>query len=170
MKEWNAIDLHMHTLAGVTGDAKKDEVKNFSYVNFLNAIIKNDLKLISITNHNIINMKNYIMCRFLTKIIRTNLLLGVEIDTENSENKNYHIVVIFDENLYNSVKVSDKINELTNNKKSLGKIRYSAEEIVSLIKEYNLIIIPHGDKSKGLLQRPNQTELIDALKKLRKAL
>lgn len=167
MKEWNAIDLHMHTLTGVTGDAKKDEVKNFSYANFLNAIIKNDLKLISITNHNIINMKNYIMCRFLTKIIKTNLLLGVEIDTENSENKNYHIVFIFDENLYNSVKVSDKINELTNNKKSLGKIRYSAEEIVSLIKEYNLIIIPHGDKSKGLLQRPNQTELIDALKKVK---
>lgn len=165
--EWHAIDLHMHTLSGITGDTKKDEVKNFTYLNFLNVIKKYNLKLISITNHNIINIKNYIMCRFLTKLVKTNLMLGVEIDTENSENKNYHVVVIFDENLNNAIKISNEINELTENKKSVGKIRYSAEEIIDLIKKYNLIIIPHGEKSKGLLQRPNQVELIDALKKVK---
>ncbi len=165
--EWSAIDLHMHTLSGVTGDAKRDEVKNFTYLNFLRAIKKFNLKLISITNHNIINMKNYILCRFLTKLIKTNLLLGVEIDTENSENKNYHIVMIFDESLGNEIKISNEINELTERKKRTGKIRYSSEEIVSLIKKYNLIIIPHGDKSKGLLQRPNQAQLIEALKKVK---
>ena len=165
--EWSAIDLHMHTLSGVTGDAKRDEVKNFTYLNFLRAIKKFNLKLISITNHNIINMKNYILCRFLTKLIKTNLLLGVEIDTENSENKNYHIVMIFDESLGNEIKISNEINELTERKKRTGKIRYSSEEIVSLIKKYNLIIIPHGDKSKGLLQRPKQAQLIEALKKVK---
>lgn len=167
--EWNAIDLHMHTLPGVTGDTKKDEVKNFTYSNFLNAIKKFNLKLISITNHNIIDVKNYIICRFLTKLIKTNLLLGVEIDTETIEERNYHIVIIFDENLYNAIKIANEVNKLTKNKKSSnsGKIRYTAEDIVKLVKKYNLVIIPHGEKSKGLLDRPSQAELIEALKKVK---
>ena len=133
--EWHAIDLHMHTLSGITGDTKEDEVKNFTYFNFLNVIKNFNLRLISITNHNIIKMGNYIMCRFLANLVGTNLLLGVEIDTENSEKKNYHIVVIFDENLHNAIKISNEIKSLTKNKKSSGKIRYTAEEIIDLVKK-----------------------------------
>lgn len=167
INEWNAIDLHMHTLSGVTGDAKTDEVCNFTYENFLKAIKKFKLKLISITNHNIIDMKNYIICRYLTKKIGTNLLLGVEIDTESSQKINYHMVMIFNETLNNGIKVAKEINEMTKNKKINGLIRYTADEIIDLLGKYNMVIIPHGDKSKGMFNRPTQEQLEDALKKIK---
>lgn len=167
MEDWNAIDLHMHTLSGVTGDGKRDEVKNFSYLNYIKTIKKFDLKLTSITNHNIINIKNYIICRFLSKMIDNNTLLGVEIDTDNKFGKNYHFVIVFKESLNSSIKIAEKINELTSAKMKSGKVRFTADEIVDFVKKYNLIIIPHGDKSKGLIQRPTEEEIVDALKKVR---
>ena len=65
MNEWNAIDLHMHTVVGVTGDGKNDEIKNFSYTNYIKVIKDFDLKLTAITNHNYIDIKNFMLCRFL---------------------------------------------------------------------------------------------------------
>jgi hypothetical protein len=38
MSEWNAIDLHMHTVSGITGDGSSDIVDNFSYVHFLKVL------------------------------------------------------------------------------------------------------------------------------------
>lgn len=57
MAEWNAIDLHMHTVEGITGDGKNDEIKNFSYLNYIKALIECNIKLAAITNHNLIDLK-----------------------------------------------------------------------------------------------------------------
>ena len=96
MEEWNAIDLHMHTVSGITRDKTKDKV-NFSYKLFQNVINKYNMKLMATTNHNIIDFTNYILMRHLGKISNTNLLLGVELDSTLEIGTPIHIAVIFNE-------------------------------------------------------------------------
>lgn len=69
MNNWNSIDLHLHTVSGITRD-KKTDVVNFSYVSFQQVIEKYKFGLMAVTNHNIINMENYILMRYLCKKIR----------------------------------------------------------------------------------------------------
>lgn len=167
MNEWNAIDLHMHTVVGVTGDGKNDEIKNFSYMNYIKVIKDFALKLTSITNHNYIDIINFILCRFLSKKIDSNVLFGVELDTDRTDGKNYHLLMIFNETFTRCFELAEKINQTTIAKKQQGKVRYTSDEIISFIGEYDVIIVPHGDKDKGLLQRPTYEEIVDALKKVR---
>lgn len=167
MCEWNAIDLHMHTVVGITGDGKEDEIKNFSYVNYINVIKTFDLKLSAITNHNYIDIKNFILCRYLSRKLGSNVLFGVELDTDRADGKNYHLLMIFNEPITKCIEISKNINESTRNKKSQNKVRYTSEEIITFIQNYDVVIIPHGDKDRGLLQRPTRKEIDDALKKVR---
>ena len=168
IQNWNAIDLHMHTCEGVTGDGKRDVVSNFTYKNYISSLADCNIKMAAITNHNTIDMTNYLLCRYLAKKIDINILFGVEIDTDRETGENYHFIAIFEENLEKCFQIAKTINESTNLKKEIKKtIRYSPNEIVSLIKNYNVIIIPHGDKSKGLLNHPTEEQIKDALKKVR---
>lgn len=167
MCEWNAIDLHMHTVVGTTGNGKKDEVKNFSYLNYIKVIQQFDLKLTAITNHNYIDIKNYILCKYLSKQIDSNVLFGVELDTDRADGKNYHLLMIFNEPITRCIEISENINKKTEVKKTQNKVRYSSDEIITFIENYDVAIVPHGDKDKGILQRPSYEEIIDALKKVR---
>ena len=167
MCEWNAIDLHMHTVVGTTGNGKKDEVKNFSYLNYIKVIQQFDLKLTAITNHNYIDIKNYILCKYLSKHLDSNVLFGVELDTNRADGKNYHLLMIFNEPITRCIEISENINKKTEAKKTQNKVRYSSDEIITFIENYDVAIVPHGDKDKGILQRPSYEEIIDALKKVR---
>ena len=165
---WHAVDLHMHTCVGVTGDGKKDVINNFTYENYIKSLKECEIELAAITNHNHIDLTNYIICRYLAKKIGINVLFGVEIDTETEKTKkNYHFVAVFNETLINCVKIRDFIEERTAEKKAKGKVRYNPDEIVELIRYYNVVIVPHGDKSKGLLKNATEVEIIDALKKVK---
>jgi ABC-type lipoprotein export system ATPase subunit len=166
MSEWNAIDLHMHTVSGITGDGSSDIVDNFSYVHFLKVLTDYNLKLVAITNHNFIDILNFTLCRYLASLIKCNVLFGVEIDSDRFDNQNFHFVALFDENLKNCLDIRDYVNELATNKKATRKVRFSSDEIVKFF-DYNVIIVPHGNKDKGLLKHPNEKQIIDALKKVR---
>ena len=70
MNNWHPIDLHIHTVCGITRDKKTDNV-NFSYTLFQNVISKYKYGLMAVTNHNIIDLQNYILMKYLfKKIIR----------------------------------------------------------------------------------------------------
>lgn len=168
MSEWNAIDLHMHTVVGVTGDGGKDEIKNFTYTNYISELKKHNIRLAAITNHNIIDMKNYLLCKYLAKKNNINILFGVEIDTDRADGKNYHCVFVFNEKFYNCFKIMEYINLNTENKKNNnGKVRYTPNEIVQILEKYDAIIIPHGDKSKGIFEEANEYAIKEALKKVK---
>lgn len=168
MQEWNAIDLHMHTCVGITGDGGFDVIKNFTYSNYVCALNENNIKLAAITNHNIINMKNYIICRYLGKKKGINILFGVELDSCTEDGKNFHSVVIFNESFNNCVEIANYINLNTDRKKKQdGIVRYTSDEIISLIGKYDAIIIPHGDKSKGIYEEPSEFAIKEALKKVK---
>jgi hypothetical protein len=70
MSEWNVTDLHIHTSAEYTRYKTRDNI-NFSYSKFYRAIKKYDIKLMAITNHNCVDITNYILLRHLSKIYGT---------------------------------------------------------------------------------------------------
>ena len=166
MEEWNAIDLHMHTVSGITRDKTRDTVK-FTYKLFQNVISKYNMKLMAVTNHNIIDFKNYILMRHLAKINGTNLLLGVELDSALEMGTPIHIAVIFSDAFKQNFDVYKEINSLTDEKKNDEKIIYNSDEIVKLFRKYNLIMIPHGDKDKGVFKNANGAQIEEALMKIK---
>jgi ABC-type lipoprotein export system ATPase subunit len=167
MDEWNAIDLHMHTVSGFTRDKSKDVV-TFTYLDFVKVLKKYNMKLMAVTNHNYINFANYILMKYLGKECETNILLGVELDSNLSIGTHIHIAVIFNTFFNDNFEVSHIINNLTENKfENEEEILYSNDEIISLLKKkYDLIMIPHGNKDKGIFKNASYDQIKEALKKI----
>lgn len=167
MNEWNAIDLHIHTVSGITRDKTKDNV-NFNYCLFGNAISNHQLKLMACTNHNIIDITNYILMRHLAKKYNCNILLGVELDTTMSMGKNIHIAAIFEEDFFQNLQACNMINETTYRKQNeSNEINYTDDEIIKILKNYNCLLIPHGDKDRGIFKDAGHDQIEEALKKIR---
>lgn len=169
MNNWNSIDLHLHTVSGITRD-KKTDVVNFSYVSFQQVIEKYKFGLMAVTNHNIINMENYILMRYLCKKNKTNLLLGVELDSKLTMGAAVHIATIFNsDNFLNNFKAMIEINNKTQLKKkdySHDEIIYMDDDIVDLLYKYDVILIPHGDKDRGFFRNAGREQIEEALKKI----
>lgn len=168
MSEWNAIDLHIHTVPGITRDKSIDKV-NFSYSLFGKAINNHRLKLIACTNHNIIDIVNYILMRFIAKKYNCNILLGVELDSTMSMGKPIHIATIFEEDFDDNYNAYKLINFKTDEKKHSkdSEIKYSDDEIIKILKNYNCLLIPHGDKDRGIFRDAGSEQIEEALKKIR---
>ena len=151
MNEWNRIDLHMHTVPGITRDKTKDKV-NFSFVNFSRVIRDYNLKLIAVTNHNFIDIQNYFLLRHLAKIYGTNILMGVEVDSNLSVGTPIHIACIFNDKFNDNFYASLEINKCVESKKLESEIYFTDDEIINLLKSYDLLMIPHGNKDKGIFK------------------
>ncbi|CAM4256048.1 AAA family ATPase [Erysipelothrix inopinata] len=166
---WNAIDLHMHTSVGVTRDGKSDTV-NFSYLKFVQVLSEYELKLLSVTNHNIIDFSNFLVLNYLSDILGSTMLLGVEFDTvfADKEDQPLHLVAISEKEFEDNFEMSNNINIETQNKKNnIGEVIYSAEELMSLVRNHNLVMIPHGSKSRGIFEDPSEENIKSALKIVR---
>lgn len=166
MEKWNAIDLHMHTFAGITRD-KKSDIVNFSYQKYVDVLLKYKIQLCAVTNHNVINFENYIILNYLASLLHRNILLGVELDTITDSNNPLHIVTIFKKNFEENLKVSNHINSLTKIKNNDPEIIYSSDDIVDLLRKYDSILIPHGIKSKGIFEEASEINIMEALKKVK---
>lgn len=167
MNDWNVIDLHIHTVSGYTRDKSRDEVI-FSYTDFYNVISKYNIKLMAITNHNYIDMVNYILLRHLSKLNNTNILLGVELDSNLSMGTHIHIACIFNDIFNLNFSAYKSINEKTLQKVNDDEeIYYTDEELIQILKKYDVIMIPHGDKDKGMFKDAGPEQIDEALKKIR---
>ena len=167
MSEWNAVDLHMHTVSGITRRKQHDNVV-FSYLAFANAISSHKLKLIAPTNHNIIDFSNYLLIRYLSSKIESNALMGVELDTNLKNGKHVHIVCVFkSEDALLNYKTAKRLNESTNDKLRNEEVYYSAGEVVELVGQTDLIIIPHGSKSRGFLESSDKEQTDEVIKKVK---
>lgn len=166
MSEWNAIDLHVHTCEGVTRDKTHDKV-NFKYTYLQNVVQKYNMKLMAVTNHNEINIVNYILMKHLLNLQKTNILLGVELDTNLSIGDHIHIACIFEEDFKSNYLVMKEINEKTKEKMEKDEICYSNEEVIEILGNYNVLMIPHGNKDKGIFKNASLNQIEEALKKIR---
>lgn len=163
--DWVSIDLHMHTDIGVTRDGRADDVK-FSYVDFVKVVQKHDLKLMATTNHNVFVLSNYLALNYLCSIIHRKILPGVEIDSVMDDSTTpLHMVIIFKDGFDANFRFSKFINAKTREKAK--NVVYSHKEIVDIIKGYDSLIIPHGDKDKGMFKYATEENIKEALKKVR---
>ncbi len=159
---WNTIDLHMHTSEGITRSGESDTV-NFTYKKFVKTIDKFELKLTAITNHNVINLANYFACKFLANKINVNLLLGIEIDTCFFDEQPLHSLIIFKDNFNINLGIANKLNLLTKEKKKSGEVVYKIKEIFKLVRDADSVLIPHGDKSRGIFKDASRKTILQAL-------
>lgn len=169
MEGWYPIDLHTHTVNGVTRDRKTDNVY-FTYSLFQNVIEKYKFGLMAVTNHNVIDIENYILMRYLCKKNKTNLLLGVELDSKLTMGSPIHIAAIFNSNDFlENYKSMKDINDKTDNKKhdtSNNELIYTDTDIIDLLSKYDVILIPHGDKDRGVFKDAGKKQIEEALKKI----
>ena len=169
MENWYPIDLHIHTVVGITRD-KKSDVVNFTYELFQRVINKYKFGLMAVTNHNVIDMTNYILMRYLCRLNHTNLLLGVELDSKMTVGAPIHIVAIFNSHDFQkNYNAMHEINLKTHSKKAdqnTKEIIYSDKDIVDLLSEHDVVLIPHGDKDKGIFRDADKSQLEEALKKV----
>lgn len=149
MKEWNKIDLHIHAEHGITYDGKKTD-NNHNFYSLKNMILRNelnDLSLVALTEHNLINVINNLKLSYaLEKKGTTTNLPGVELDICIKE-KRYHIIVIFSKRV-NIIDISLKINKLITNKPKNSYL--TLDEFLNVIMNTECIIIPHACKKAGL--------------------
>lgn len=163
---WHLIDLHMHTVQGITRDLKTDDV-NFSYSKFIKAVSKYKIELLAVTNHNIIDFENLILLKYLCHIDGINILMGVELDSNLESGHALHIATIFNTDFIPNYQASKEINSITNKMKiEQNEIIYSPENITKILRDYDILLIPHGDKSKGAFEEPTAENIHECLKKI----
>ena len=167
-QEWLLLDMHMHShCSAITkkGDSKK--VRKMTAKEFINTISCKGVKIFSVTDHNYYSKDYY---DSLDKYISDNnlsmkLINGVEfdvyVDLEESKENYIHVCIYFDddvdrEKLETTVKSLYVDSDGNNLKPRFDEILGSLYELKT-----KMIIIPHGDKSRGLLD----THLFDKMSK-----
>lgn len=164
MDEWQKLDLHIHTQQGKTynNSAEVSDIgKFYSLINFYARNKKNNLNLVSITNHNIINAIELIKIAYISKYTNTKVLPGVELDIKIKSEKRYHIIVIFSESI-DIIKIIRKLDEKIK-KNSNGKTYnfLNLDELFDLIHNTECILIPHACKKQGL--KPTESDDVNLM-------
>ena len=159
MSEWNKLDLHIHTQPGNIYNNKEEERDTGRHYNLINLIernILNDLKLISITNHNLINIIDLLKAAYASRKTGTNIIPGIELDVFIHSHKRYHIIVVFSEST-NVIDINMRLKKcLLNN----GNNFLNIDDLFSLIQGTECIIIPHGCKNPHGM-KPTKDDEID---------
>lgn len=141
------IDLHFHT------KSTKNEGRTLDREVIIKNIISNNIAVIAITNHNIVDYDDYddFKSTLQSKSFNFILFKGVELEILY-DNKKKHFVFIFSEEL-NNKQIDDFIREVKDK---------NVDQLVSTLKleEYKnkILVYPHGSKDKGL--NPKEYEYI----------
>lgn len=147
------IDIHVHTRKIKSGDSELREIDPKA---FCETILKTDVKICAITNHNHFDKDQY------DKIVDQSessfqTWPGVELDvTENS--KRGHLIVIV--NPKNVVKFAELLNELTAGK-SADDFSIGLKEIAEIFDPLDPIYIPHYLSKKPSISDDEIQILID---------
>ncbi|MCT3806713.1 hypothetical protein HZQ57_15985 [Elizabethkingia anophelis] len=154
--DWFKIDLHIHT-------DKSNLIKTNDYdgvfdINVLKQkLIENNVKVFSLTDHNIINVDAYE--QYYNDHVQGNpvLFLGCEFDIKVEQSDStfltYHTLLIFSENTIEKVReISNLIenhflkNGITNSQRSITE-----NEIFELFNPYHFFYIPHAGGHKNII-------------------
>jgi cell fate (sporulation/competence/biofilm development) regulator YlbF (YheA/YmcA/DUF963 family) len=136
-------------------------------VKFIEAVSSHGLELLAVTNHNFIDFENLILLKYLCHIRNINLLMGVELDSSLETEKALHIATIFNDGFMMNYQAAKEINNKTNMKKETNKsIIYTPDNIIQILKSYDVLLIPHGEKSQGVFMEPTAENIHNCLKKI----
>lgn len=167
--DWLKIDLHIHT--DWSKKTKEGDYKGiFSVTTLKQRLKENNVKIFSLTDHNIINIdayKEYYSCYDPTQ--DPLLLLGVELDIlvdNGTVAKTYHSLLIFN---YSSVDKAEEIYkrlEEIYTKKGIEpkKRNLVIDDVVSLFPEDDFFFIPHAGNTKSIVDAYKPGNVADAQK------
>jgi len=153
--DWFKVDLHIHT--DYSKKTKTNDYQgNFDVDVLKQKLIDNNVKLFSMTDHNIINVDAYKAYVSNCKEGDPKLLIGCEFDIEVPESNKtitYHSVIIFENESIEDVElISKKIEELYTRKNSVITDRkITIDELYELFNSYNFFFIPHAGNTKSIL-------------------
>lgn len=156
-QQWILLDMHMHSNYSKYKDKKR--VKEMDAKTFVDTLIENNVQLFSITDHNRFNSKLY---NEIDKYVEHNnlnlkIINGVECDIkvvlESGTEDVIHMCIYFEDKVDRGEleKCLEKLYFDSN--RNLKKVDFS--EVLNTFFELKtkFIIIPHGDKDRGLFNK-----------------
>ncbi len=153
--DWIKVDLHIHT--DYSKKTKTNDYQGiFDIAVLKQKLIENDVKLFSMTDHNIINVEAYENYYTNYNEGDPQLLIGCEFDIEVPESGKtitYHSVIVFDNDTIDDVKIiSEKIEDLFSSKLfSETERKIVIDDLYDLFSDYNFFFIPHAGNTKSIL-------------------
>lgn len=152
-QEWLLTDLHMHSqYSSKRKSGDKDKVREMQAQEFVEIIKAKEVKIFSITDHNYFSDSYYeeVEEYIKSKHYDMKLINGIEFDVFASEEDDefVHICFYFDDNL-NRKLLHEKVEELYS--KSIPNLFQIIQSMESL--KVKFIIIPHGDKDRGIFKK-----------------
>ena len=150
--EFTKLSIHNH-FGSKNSEKKINESFNKITLMDYNSVIErlqdanqNDYELLVLTNANTFKVVDYILIRLLAKECNIEILPGVEINVSNNDyTKFLHVVLILNPNS-DLLEFQEELQECYNEN---SKNYISIEQLVKIIIERKVIIIPHGIKQSG---------------------
>jgi hypothetical protein len=161
--DWFKVDLHIHT--DFSKKTKTNDYQgNFDILVLKNKLIENDVKLFSLTDHNIINTDAYKNYYNTYQEGDPKLLIGCEFDIvvpESGKNITYHSVIVFENDTVGDVDlISKKIEDLFIQKGlSLTDRKIIIDDLYDLFSGFNFFFIPHAGNTKSIIEPYNGYDL-----------
>lgn len=153
--DWFKVDLHIHT--DYSKQTKTNDYQGHFDVNVLKQkLIENDVKLFSLTDHNIINVEAYKNYYENYSDGDPKLLIGCEFDIEVPESGKpitYHSVIVFENDSFEDAEIiSKKIEDLYSQKGfSKTERKIIIDDLYDLFNGLNYFFIPHAGNTKSIL-------------------
>ena len=163
--DWLKIDLHIHT--DFSKKTKSSDYKGSFSVDTLYAkLSEQNVKIFSLTDHNIINLPAY--KAYYDKYNNETdplLLVGVELDVEGPTKK-YHTLLIFNYSDYNGAKeINDLLEqEYSKNAQDYFERKLSFDSIISIFGDKDFFFIPHAGNTSSIIG--GYRDHIDAAQKM----
>ena len=107
------------------------------------------------------------LCKYICKINKCNALPSVELDLKVENIDDLHCVLIFNEDLKKMFEFSNFVDKKVNEGKDKKIVRFDSDDIVNILRLYDVIIIPHGDKDRGYFQNATEENIKSALVKVK---
>lgn len=154
--DWFKVDLHIHT--DFSKKTKTNDYQgNFDIDILKQKLIENEVKLFSLTDHNIINVEAYKNYYNNYSEGDPKLLIGCEFDIEVPESGKsitYHSVIVFNNDTENDVVViSKKIEDLFSSRAvSDTQRKITIDDLYDLFSGFDFFFIPHAGNTKSILE------------------
>ncbi len=154
---WMRIDLHIHT--DKSKMTKADDYRGkFSVSKLKDKLAENQVRIFSLTDHNIVNVDAYKEYYETCNTDDPLLLLGMELDIVvqmlDGKSKDYHSLLIFNTSGIDKVlNVSDRLEKAYSTKGIVNKKdrKLSIADIAAIFPADDFFFIPHAASSKNII-------------------
>lgn len=158
--KWLLCDMHTHSeYSAINKKGDKDKVKKMNASEFVQTMEKNKIEVFSITDHNYFSKSYYeeINAYIISNSLNIKVIPGVEfdtyIDTKNGTDEHIHVCIYFKEDVNYSYleSIVNKLYDKNNIYKGKPKLSNVLNDLFDL--QTKFIVIPHGDKERGIFKK-----------------